>query len=73
MAKARSSYTPAEIDPERMYSLSRLREFGFGYRQVKDYREAGYPIHNAGRIGYIIGRDLIAFVRESSAAATGAA
>ena len=50
---------PPIINPDREYSLTEIRENGFGPKQGRFYKAYKHIIRKDGRRSYVIGRDLL--------------
>jgi len=56
--------TRGEIDPNRMYSLTRIIEIlGIGKAGLRSMRRAGLPVRYVGRNAFYFGGDVIDWVR----------
>lgn len=50
------------IDPTHMYNRDSLRLYGIGFAWFREAIKAGLPNTKAGRVTFVLGKDLIEFI-----------
>lgn len=60
-----TTQAPGQITADSLYNLDAIKEFGLGAAALREARRKGLTVRRIGRRGFILGRDLIAFVEQA--------
>ena len=66
-AATNASERPGEIAADSMYTLEEIQKrLGLGQAAMRTARRAGLKVRRIGRRGYVLGKDLLAYVESAT-------